>query len=179
MAYVAFPMIQRARNILATAAFNRGDDFLLMLDADLVFDPHDILRLIEAAQPIIGLNYARQVLDWERIREAARRGNASDLAAQGTTPAGEDSAVPAGAMLVARRVLEAFAAQPERWYEGLPHEPRECAFFNAGAITGRFISQDFYFCAEATVMGFEPKILARNDGPHRLDCVFNMERMQL
>jgi hypothetical protein len=113
IAYVALPIIQRARNILATAAFNRGVDFLLMLDADLVFDPQDILRLIEAAQPIVGLNYARKELDWERIREAARRGiDACDLAAQGTTPAGEDCAVPAGAMLIARRVLEAFAAQP-------------------------------------------------------------------
>jgi hypothetical protein len=159
-AYVTLPMIQRSRNILATAAFYRGDDFLLMLDADLIFSPDDIVRLVEANQPIIGLNYARKGLDWERIREAARRGvDACDLAAQGTTPAGEDCAVPAGAMLIARRVLEAFAAQPQRWYENGPNEPRECAFFNAGVIAGRFISEDFYFCAEAAVMGFEPKIL--------------------
>lgn len=162
-------LIQRARNSLATTALNGDFTHLLMLDADLVFSASDVVRMLAADLPIVGLNYAVKNLNWDAIAEAAKRDTpAKDLAAAGTTPAGVNDLVPTGVMIIQRRVLEALADQPERWYS-LPQlnaklngHARECDFFRVGVTDGIFLSEDFHFCRDAKALGFEARILEAN-----------------
>lgn len=47
---------------------------LLFLDADLVFKPEDVLKLIASDKEIIGGSYPAKSLDWRAIIEAAKAG---------------------------------------------------------------------------------------------------------
>ena len=106
-------LIPRARNSIATKALATKFTHLLWIDADSVFDPKDILCLLDAAKPIVALPYAIKFLDWQAIAEAARLGvPPGELAAAGTTSVGKNGlACGTGTMLVERRVFEAMAAQ--------------------------------------------------------------------
>ena len=165
-------LIPRARNSIATKALATKFTHLLWIDADSVFDPKDILRLLEAAKPIVALPYAIKHLDWQAIAEAARIGvPAGELAAAGTTSVGKDGvACGTGTMLVERRVFEAMAAQPERWYTPPPLTAqvsgiqKECEFYRAGVVDGVFLPEDFSFCLSARALGFESQLLEANTG---------------
>ncbi len=51
---------------------------LLFIDADIKFDPEDILSLLQLSEPIVGGIYPRKQLDWHRIYRAARAGVSPD-----------------------------------------------------------------------------------------------------
>lgn len=48
------------RNTLAEAALDRGADWLLWIDADMIFPPTTLIRLIGHNLPIVGCNCARR-----------------------------------------------------------------------------------------------------------------------
>jgi hypothetical protein len=63
-------LIPRARNTLVKWFLNNPDyTHLLFIDADIQFDPHDILKLFEFDKDIIGMPYAKKQLDWNFIHQ--------------------------------------------------------------------------------------------------------------
>ncbi len=54
--------IDFARNIIATEALDEGLDSLLFIDADIMFDPADALKLLLSDEPLIAATYAAKEL---------------------------------------------------------------------------------------------------------------------
>lgn len=69
-------LIPRARNMLVKAFLNHPDyTHLLFIDADIRFDPYDILKLLEIDKEVIGMPYAKKLIDWESIRQQSENAN--------------------------------------------------------------------------------------------------------
>ncbi|MEJ5977909.1 hypothetical protein WG901_14765 [Novosphingobium sp. PS1R-30] len=74
-------LITKARNVTADEFLRSGDDALMFIDADIGFDPQDVLRLLAlqtgregAAFDVIAAPYPVKTIAWENLREAAKRG---------------------------------------------------------------------------------------------------------
>lgn len=80
-------LIPRARNYCADMFMNSDCEFMMFVDADVSFDPWDVLRLmaIQLAQPkeynVIGAVYPKKNISWEKIKASADKfDNPNDLA---------------------------------------------------------------------------------------------------
>ncbi|MCW1429622.1 hypothetical protein [Novosphingobium sp. JCM 18896] len=74
-------LITKARNVTADEFLRSGDDVLMFIDADIGFDPNDVIRLLAlqtgaggAAFDVIAAPYPIKTIAWENLREAAKRG---------------------------------------------------------------------------------------------------------
>jgi hypothetical protein len=66
-------LIPRARNMLVKMFMNKPDyTHLLFIDADIHFNAHDILKLLELDKDIIGLPYAKKLINWNSIQEQCK-----------------------------------------------------------------------------------------------------------
>ena len=72
-------LIQRARNYLADE-FLRTEGFthLLFLDADILFDPNDVITLLALDKDVIGGPYAKKTINWRNIFNAVKNGKIAD-----------------------------------------------------------------------------------------------------
>ena len=71
-------LIQRGRNALAHQFMKTDFTHLMFIDADIRFNPHDVVRMIEADKPIICGIYPKKEINWEQIRKAALAGVPAD-----------------------------------------------------------------------------------------------------
>ena len=81
-------LITKARNVTADEFLRSGDDVLMFIDADIGFDPNDVLRLLAlqtgadgADFDVIAAPYPLKLMAWENLRTAVRRGHAQGDAA--------------------------------------------------------------------------------------------------
>lgn len=164
-------LVNRARNA-AVAHFLSDPSLthLMFIDADIEFNPHDIIRLLQANEPIIGAPYAQKWLNLDKVKTVF---NTTPLPAQPLshctnhsvhiTP-NQDTPDPSksevdylttGFMLIQRHVFETLIQHyPERNYKNdidgyMSAHPE--AFFNffpieINAITKRLESEDYAFC---------------------------------
>ena len=69
-------LIPRARNMLVKTFMEHSDyTHLLFVDADIRFDPYDILKLLEFDKEIIGMPYAKKLIDWNSIQQQSEAAN--------------------------------------------------------------------------------------------------------
>lgn len=64
-------LIQRARNALVHGFLKTDFTHLMFIDADIHFDPHDVLPMILADKPIICGIYPKKEINWGQIHAAA------------------------------------------------------------------------------------------------------------
>jgi hypothetical protein len=68
-------LIQRARNVLLHRALkDPATTHILMVDADIGFDPQDVLRMLELDVDFVCGAYSRKQIEWERVRLAVQAG---------------------------------------------------------------------------------------------------------
>ena len=74
-------LITKARNITVDEFLRSGDETLMFIDADIGFDPRDVIRLLAlqtgddgAPFDVIAAPYPLKLMAWQNLREAARRG---------------------------------------------------------------------------------------------------------
>jgi hypothetical protein len=168
-------LIPRARNTLVKWFLNDPENtHLLFIDADIQFDPHDILKLLELDKDLIGMPYAKKQIDWNYIQQqcAAANGNIGKelLEKYGLTYilkcyANQDQASPileaeeigTGLMLIKREVLEKMiAAYPDLYaysddtvrYKMDDMEGRKYYLLFETMLTDerRYLSEDYAFC---------------------------------
>jgi hypothetical protein len=155
-------LIPRARNnMVAGFLSNEGATHLLFVDADLGFEPVDVLKLVCSNVDVVGGVYPMKTLPvryvFNRIDEPVRLENLVEVRHVGT-----------GFMLVKRDVIEKMVAEhPELKYKdsvgyGARHEPNMYALFDTSIDEdGHYLSEDWTFCARWRALG--GKIFARTD----------------
>ena len=63
-------LIQRARNYLADEFIRSGCTHLMFIDADISFNPIDILAMLSLDKEIVGAPYPKKTIKWSNIKKA-------------------------------------------------------------------------------------------------------------
>lgn len=129
--------IAEARNILVRQALSRGADWLMWLDADMMFPPQTLDRLLSHDQHIVGATYVRRVEPYPLIGTPQEGG----VRKPGLT---EMAAMPFGCMLVRRQVFEDTKAPWFRldWDEDAKLHGEDILFCRAARAAGYTIFND-------------------------------------
>jgi coenzyme F420-reducing hydrogenase alpha subunit len=61
-------LITKARNILVEGFLKSDATHMLFLDADLGFDPDDVLKMIQSNKDLIGGQYAKKKINWDVVK---------------------------------------------------------------------------------------------------------------
>jgi hypothetical protein len=176
-------LITRGRNRLTYDFLNTDCTHLMFIDADIGFNPEDIIKMIDADKEIICGLYPKKEIDWPRVKEAVENGvpaselhnhtgsfvvNFADGAKVVETRMNEPFEIENGGtgfMLIKREVFEKLDV-PEylndmhtavQFEDGAEQE--KIKEFFATSIDeetgGRLLSEDFHFCKIARKKGIK------------------------
>ena len=170
-------IIASARNHLTQQFLESQATHLMWIDADIGFNPIDIVSMAVADQDIVCGVYPKKGIDWDRVAQAARDGvpaeelrghvgsfvfhpvddtRAGDPADELAKSDGlvEIAAGGTGFMMIKRGVFEALSSEV-REYAVEQTRLREFYATDIDAESGQYISEDFYFCRLARRHGFK------------------------
>jgi hypothetical protein len=173
-------LVTRARQtIVCHFLDNPSATHLLFIDADIGFEPEQVLRLLEFGADVTAAVYPVKQINWDKMAAAVQTGRSplesATLSYVVEREATADMVIRSGFvksryagtgfLLIRRSVLEAMIEHyPELRYT---HEHRgsdplagnrwRCALFNCmiDKVTGFYLSEDFSFCRRWTDMGGE------------------------
>lgn len=122
-------LITKARNILVEGFLKSDCSHLLFLDADLGFEPDDVIKMLKCNKDIIGGQYAKKKINWDVVKrvvqgvpnippahinaviaESTFRPIGNQMSFQLDQPV-EVESIATGMMLVRREVFEKMAAE--------------------------------------------------------------------
>lgn len=168
-------LITRGRNRLAYRFLKSDCTHLMFIDADINFEPFDIIRLLEAKKPIIGGLYPVKELNFNSIKLALQRNpNATpdELALAGGRfacnwhPSLANTPLPlhtpclmkdiaTGFMLIERATFDAISSAGKVAVRYNDHEKSDYfIFFDEGVDGQNFeLSEDYNFCKLADEVG--------------------------
>lgn len=167
-------LITRARNYLVDEFLRTDFTHLLFLDADIHYNPQDIIAMLALDKDVIGAPYPKKALNWGNIAEAARKhpeldpkelenvvGDYVFNVVKGTerfqvSEPLEVMEIGTGYMLVKREVFTKWAeAYPEKKYRP-DHVGQKNfdgtryihAYFDTeiDKVSERYLSEDYAFC---------------------------------
>lgn len=164
-------LIQRARNNLCVAFLKSECTHLLWIDADIGFDPQQILAMVDADKPVIAGIYPKKEINWQSVQEAVKHGVPQEQLKEHTGSFvvnlldGPSATVPqnqplevlnagTGCMLIQRHVLETLKSQVPTYTNdvtdlagSLGQEPIH-DFFSVSICpeSNRLLSEDYDFC---------------------------------
>jgi hypothetical protein len=150
---------------------------LLFLDADIGFEPEQVLRLIESGTEMCAAVYPIKRIDWDRVRSAieTKRPNPAAAALKYVFEVDDPNAVTekgsfvkvryagTGFLMIRRGALERMCARyPQLQYKrdhsidaATASDKRFALFECMIAEDGTYLSEDFAFCKRWTDMGGE------------------------
>jgi hypothetical protein len=185
-------LITRARNKLCKIFMeNQGASHLLFIDADIQFDPMDVIRLINADKDIIGCSYACKTLLWDRVSEAAKRGATDPRELSMAALSGvynkvqqdtdnnpeleEVYEIGTGMMLIKRGVLQKmmeaspddfiFLDDPTDVHKSM-EDRKYHRFFDTATLEHRYYSEDYMFCKRWRELGGKTHLLKKTLTKH-------------
>jgi hypothetical protein len=166
-------LISRARNTL-TARFlsNPAATHLMFIDADIGWEPHHLLMLLDADRDVIGGLYPMKSLPvrWciNSFEGAQQQDHLQEVSKTGT-----------GFMLIKRSVFEQLdqhpAVKPFVNDLGLPKDldPYMRTYFDTAVRDGRYYSEDWTFCENWRDLGgqvwVDTRVLLRHTGTYVFD----------
>lgn len=153
-------LVPRARNNLAQRFLASGKDMLMFLDADIVFDQYDIIKLILGEKDLVAATYPRKRLNLEAYKEAVLKlkENPEDwlgsyiFKAEAYSESDdlgflEVSHVPTGFMLIQRVVFERLQQWVPSYVDIVDGKRIEAwDYFSIGPVKGQYMSEDYSFC---------------------------------
>lgn len=173
-------LVPRARNYLAHYYLSSKMSHTLLVDADIVFEPEDALRLLVLAAPgseydVVCGAYPKKKIHWAKIRDAAKAGFADEDPNTLEEFVGEFFFAPVdpnckqpldqpievietgtGFMMVQRHVFMSIAeAHPELVYVDDFTGEEYISFFNMPIHNRRLLSEDFAFCQLVRELGMK------------------------
>lgn len=177
-------LIQRARNYIVDEFLNRSDcTHMMFIDADIAFNPQDIVAMLALDKEIIGGPYPKKSIEWGQLHKAIQKNPALPIeeyqklvGAMVFNPVGgtqrfsvteplEVSEVGTGFCMYRREVFERFqASYPEYMYKpdhvGQEHfggDREICSFFNVfiDPESRRTLSEDYCNCHQMRKLGIK------------------------
>jgi len=172
-------LITRARaNLVAAFLDDPKATHLLFIDADIGFEPEQVLRLIASEADVCAAIYPIKRIDWDKIRATIGAGRNDPATALHYVLEVEDPnhiatrgefarvrGAGTGFLMIRRHVLEKMCAQyrslhfrvDHNYRDALADSPNRVALFECmiDPQTGAYLSEDFSFCRRWTDMGGE------------------------
>jgi hypothetical protein len=168
-------LVTRARNYLAFQFLNSPATHLMWIDADIGFDPVDIIKMVGADKDIVCGIYPKKEINWPAVARAANEGvppeqlrdhesslvlNLIDNSPDRVTVGGLIEIVNAGTgfMLIKRAVFEALADDAPSYVDGSTPgvELKEFYAVSIDPDSGNsLLSEDYHFCKLARDRGFK------------------------
>lgn len=184
-------LIIRARNWLTREFLASEATHLMWIDADIGFNPQDIVTMVQADEDVVCGLYPRKRIEWDRVARAVKDGLptemlgrvASELVVNLTDDFEPDAPIVPGRlleiasagtgfMLIKRGVFDALAENvPTYTEEGVAVH----AFYDTSIdpTTGVMLSEDYHFCKLARDHGFTlyaaPWVGLTHAGTHLFD----------
>lgn len=158
--------VARARNNMAAEFISKSsDEYYAAIDADIVFEPEHLERAIALDKPIVCVPYALKQDDLQWCCNTID-GEVPDpvtgflkVATAGT-----------GFMVIKREVFEHMIREfPELAYEDdLPEAKGSTRwdFFSMGVLKRRYLTEDWFFCVRARMLGYDIWLDAVNHVKH-------------
>jgi hypothetical protein len=167
-------LITRARNALSQAFLKSDATHMMFIDADINFNPHDVLTMLNADKEVICGIYPKKEINWTTVKQAMDANvpneqlkyhtgsfvvNLVDYAPSVTVPVDQPVEIQNGGtgfMMIKREVFEALKQHVPYYMNdvadlGNTMQPREQIYeFFATSIeegTQRLLSEDYHFCA--------------------------------
>lgn len=175
-------LITRARNSMAYDFMKSDATHLMFIDADISFNPADIIRMVQADKDIICGVYPKKEINWVEVSEAVKRGVPPDQLHNHTgafvvnLPHGTETKTGnvnepmeianggTGFMLIKRKVFEDLKDKVPSYTNDMYHavdtvrEVKIIPEFFATSIdeeSNRLLSEDYHFCKIAREAGFK------------------------
>lgn len=168
-------LVTRARNYLTFQFLNSTATHLMWIDADIGFDPVDIIKMVRADKDIVCGIYPKKEIHWGAVAKAATEGvpperlrdhehslvlNLIDNSPDRVTPDGliEIASAGTGFMLVKREVFDALADTAPSYIDGSTPgiELKEFYAVSIDPDSGNsLLSEDYHFCKLARDRGFK------------------------
>ena len=171
-------LITRARaSLISQFLDDPAATHLLFIDADIGFEPEQVVRLIECGADICAAIYPIKRIDWEKVKSAieAARSNPSAAALKYVFEVDDPNAIAekggfvrvryagTGFLMIRRDALERMCAHyPQLQYKrdhsldaASASDKRFALFECVIAEDGTYLSEDFAFCKRWTDMGGE------------------------
>jgi hypothetical protein len=175
-------LITRARNTLAYDFLDTDATHLMFIDADITFNPADIISMVKADKDIICGLYPKKEMNWKTVAEAVKSGveyqdlpsytgsfvvNLVGDAAQATGDVNEPMEIDNGGtgfMLIKRNVFETLKPTVPTYtndqiliVDKNPVKKIIHEFFatSIDEVSNRLLSEDYHFCKIARQAGFK------------------------
>jgi len=167
-------LISRARNGLAQQFLASDCTDLIFIDADIEFDPADVVALMHFDKELIGGAYPLKKINWDAVRAAVAKN--PEIPAEALKSVGcfyashlldgsntmrpfeplEAEELATGFMLVKREVFEALQPHVPTYFpvfSGEKDRPVHWDYVQVGVHEGRYESEDYSFCRKWRELG--------------------------
>ena len=156
-------LIPRARNVLVSNFLSTDATHFMFIDADIAYDPKDVLSMLEADKDIIVGAYSKKEIRWDNVRNAVLNGAPAEFLPMCTSnPCMQalefnksfdlDKPLeirygPTGFMLIKREVFEKLADQVPKHRHSDPDQKELIdVFFDTSMEGEEYLSEDWHFC---------------------------------
>jgi hypothetical protein len=173
-------LITRARNALTQAFLKSDCTHLMFIDADILFNPADVVTMLKADKDVIGGIYPKKEINWVTVRQAIEAGvpnemlkhhtgsfvvNLVDYATSVTVPVNEPVEVQnmgTGFLLIKREVFDKLKPTVPSYSNdvsdlgntiGAREIIHEYFATSIEESTNRLLSEDYHFCSIYRAMG--------------------------
>lgn len=167
-------LVHRARNVSVGRFMQKSDaEYFMFIDADIHFDPHSVIRLLNSGHEISVACYPKKCVMWDQGVQSIKHGDDKPLqiltsslvvnigAATRQVENGFIQVLdgPTGFMLIKREVFEKMEKEYPELYCVNDHQNRDFdnyyALFDCmiDPVSKRYLSEDYAFCRRWQQMG--------------------------
>ena len=175
-------LITRARNSLAQTFLKTNCTHLMFIDSDILFDPRDVVTMLQADKDVICGIYPKKEINWNSVRRAMDQGvpedqlkfhtgsfvvNLVNYAGEVTVPINEPVEIfngGTGFMMIKREVFDTLRPHVPCYSNDVVDlnktmvQGDQIAEYFATSIepeTNRLLSEDYHFCRIARLEGIK------------------------
>lgn len=167
-------LVHRARNISVARFLKKSQcDYFMFIDADIHFDAHSVIRLIQSGHDVCVAAYPKKCIMWDQAETSIKNGENKEPSRASSSlvmnfkyasTRVENGFVevldgPTGFMCIKRSVIEKMYAKYPELNCVNDHQNRDldeyCAVFDCmiDPVSRRYLSEDYAFCRRWQQMG--------------------------
>ena len=159
--------ITRGRSNLAATFLGTDYQTFAMIDADILIEPDDFIKLLRLDKPVRGAAVCLKTADHSESLNVYQDGKRVRRAEMPSKPFEVDY-LGGAVMLIERQVIEKLSEIADLKYVDPINGPG-CHIFAEQIVDGALLSEDFSFCERARQHGFsvwcEPSVIVSHYGP--------------